>query len=260
LWNDIVTPADDYIIMFPGTQTDTQATFESYSGKIYGCAVLDADITAGGSTFSVKLEDASIPGIFSDGDTIRLTNMADPESSTGTEEILTVSGTPTLSGLTLTITVVETIANDYTAASGGRAMSMYASGDIVAKAGALVITSAAGTYDEGAYPPIMDNVASVHDSFTFTFTDATHFTCVGTYEGNIGSGDTGTDFSPVNSDFTKPFFTLESAGWGGTWASGDTLVLPSDPAATAFVLKRVVPAGTPSLSGNLNTTAISGES
>jgi hypothetical protein len=148
LWNDIVTPAGDYIIMFPGTQTDTQATFAGYSGKIYGCAVLAADITAGGSTFSVKLEDASIAGIFSDGDTIRLTDMADPESSTGTEEILTVSGTPALSGLTLTITVVETIANDYTTASGSRAMSMYDTGDVVATTGPVTVTSASGTYDD----------------------------------------------------------------------------------------------------------------
>ncbi len=261
LWNDIETAAGDYIIMFPGTQRDTQATFGSYSGAIYGCCNLNADITGGGSVFAVVLPHADAADFFIDGRNIRLTNMDNPESVTGNEELLTVSGTPTLAGLVLTITVAETIANSYTVAGGSRAMSLYSPGTVQTSFDNWVETSAgSGTYDEGSYPPVLDNLGSVDETWTLTFTDATNFTVVGDSLGTIGSGTTGGDFAPSNSDFTKPYFTLESGGWAGTWAAGDTVVFQTHPASAPFILKRVVPAGTGSLAGNKNTTVWSGES
>jgi len=261
LWNDIETAAGDYIILFPGTQRDTQATFASYSGTVYGCANLNADITAGGSTFALLLPHADFADCFPDGANIRLTDMDDPESVTGNEELLTVNGTPSLAGLVLTVTVDETIANSYTVAGGGRAMSLYSPGDIETAFDNWVETCAgSGTYDEGSYQPVLDNIGTVDETWTLTFTDATNFTVVGDSLGTIGSGTTGGDFAPSNADFSKPYFTLESAGWAGTWAAGDTIVFQTHPAAAPFILKRVVPAGASSLAGNKNTTALSGES
>lgn len=261
LWNDIETAGDDHIILFPGTQRDTQATFGSYSGVIYGCCNLDADITAGGSTFDLLLPHADMQDCFPDGANIRLTDMDDPESATGNEETLTINGTPSLSGLVLTVTVDETIANSYTVAGGGRAMSLYSPGDIKTAFDNWVETCAgSGTYDEGSYPPVLDNLGTVDETWTLTFTDATHFTVVGDSLGTIGSGTIGGDFAPTNSDFSKPYFTLESGGWAGTWAANDTIVFQTHPASAPFILKRVVPAGAGSQAGNKNTTALSGES
>lgn len=262
LWNDIETLGDDWIALFPGTQRDTQATFGSYSGKIYGCCNLYADITAGGSTFAVLLPHADAAGFFSDNDNIRLNDMDNPESVTGNEELLTINGTPSLAGLVLTITVDETIGNSYTVAGGGRAMSLYSPSDIEASVDNWVENCAgSGTYDEGSYPVVPDHIGTVEQTVTLTFTDATHFTATSD-DGDVtlGSGDTGTDFAPSNSDFSKPYFTLEKDGFAGTWAANDTIVFQTHPAGAPFILKRIHAAGIGSQAGNKNTTALSGES
>jgi len=259
LWNDLPTPGDDWIVMFAATQRDTQADITG-TERLYGAASLNTDVDAGGSTIIVDVEDASLTGIFADGDTIRITDMADPDAATGNEELLTISGAPTVSGTQVTITVAETLANSYTVAAGTRVMSIMAVGDIRCTLDNWVETSAAGTYDEAVYPPIMDNIGTVEQTWTLTFTDATNFTVSGDVLGSVGSGTTGAAFSPQNPDFAKPYFTIEAAGWAGTWAGGDTIVFQTHPAAVPFWLKRVVPAGAGSLSGNRNVTVLSGES
>ena len=122
-------------------------------------------------------------------------------------------------------------------------------------------SSASGTYDETTNPPVLDAIGSIEQSWTITFTDATNFTCVGDIVGSIGSGSIGGgDFAPNNTDFSKPYFTLADVGWAGTWANGDTVSFTSHPASSPVWLKRTVPAGANSLSGNKVIPAISGES
>jgi len=259
MWNDLPTDGDDWIVLFAATQRDTQADITG-TERLYGCGTLNTDVAAGGSTIIVDVEDATLTGIFADTDTIRITDMADPDAVTGNEELLTISGAPSVVGTTVTITVAETLANAYTVASGTRVMSIYPVGDIKCTTDNWVETSTAGTYDEGAYPPIIDNIGTVDETWTLTFTDATNYTVVGDTLGTIGSGTTAADFAPVNADFSKPYFTLEFAGFAGTWAAGETIVFQTHPAAAPIWLKRVVPAGAASLSGNKNTTVLSGES
>ncbi len=160
----------------------------------------------------------------------------------------------------MTITVAETLANDYTVASGARVSSIYEAGDIECTMTGWTETSASGTYDESAHPPVLDNIGTIEQTWTLTFTDATHFSVSGDTVGSVGSGDTSTDFAPQNSDFSKPYFTLEAAGWGGTWTAGDTVVFTTHPAAIALWEKRVVPAGAASLSNNKITLVWPGES
>jgi hypothetical protein len=263
-WIERLVDAGDYVVAFSGTQTDTQADI-SASARKYGYGFLESDITAGASTFTVTVKHADLASgtdaIFQDGDTIRLSDMATPTSATGNEEFLTISGTPSVTGLDVTITVAETIANSYAAATPSHVTSYIDHGDIECSVENFVDTAAgSGAYDDTTYPVIPDNVGTVEDTVTLTFTDATHFGAVGSSGINYGSGTTGTDFAPVNSDFSKPYFTLESAGFSGTWASGDTIVFDIHPAAVAYWLKRVVPAGCASLANNRVTAAAAGES
>ncbi len=256
---DDVTPADDWVVLWPGGQTDTQGDITG-SERIYGVARLASDAAAGGSTLVVDVEDASITGIFQDGDTVRVTDMPDPTGSTGNEEFLTISGAPTVSGTQVTITVAETLANSYTVAAGSRVASIYQAGDIKCSMDGWTETSTSGTYDEAAYPPILDNLGTIEQTWTVEFTDASNFTVSGDTVGSIGSGNISTDFAPQNPDFSKPYFTLQAAGWGGTWAGGDTIVFSTHPAAIPIWEKRVVPAGAASLANNKITLVWPGES
>jgi len=257
LWLDVVTAAADWVVMFAGTQTDTQASIGT--PRIYGCGTLKTSVSIGGSALVVTVEDSTITGMFVDGDTIRITDKATPSSVTGNEQTMTISGAPSVSGNDVTITTTETLAAAYTGAVA-RVMSVYEPSDVECSVDNWVETSSSGTYDESTYPVICDNIGSIEQTWTLTFADATNFTVSGSTVGALASGTVGVNYAPNNPNFTKPYFTLEFAGFGGTWANGDTLVFQTHPAALAIWEKRVVPAGAASLSGNYTTLAVAGES
>ena len=269
LWMDIITQGDDWVTTFLGTQTDVQGDITGAEDH-YGCASLQANILSGVSVFTVTVEDASlVPGgadeIFRDGDTIRITNKDTPSSGTGTEEIHVITGIPTVSTLDVTITIVGTLANAYNTddnTNGTRVMSVLEPGDIEASFDSFVDTTAGdGTYDDATYPVLLDNIGTIDQTVTITFTDSTNFTAVSDVAGVTLTGGLKTsDYLPNNPDVTKPYFTLETAGFAGTWASGDTIVFHTVPAAEGIWQMRVVPAGAASLTGNKATVVFSGES
>ncbi len=257
IWNDKPTPAGDYQLFFEGTQIDTQATLSE--SRIYGVGDLVSDVVVGGSTLIVNVEDAALTGIFQDTDKIRITDKLTPSAVTGNEGIYTINGTPSISTTQVTITITPVLANDYLAAST-RVMSLFEPGNLAAEITGLTITSAGGTYDDTTYPFLLNNQGAVFENVTLEFTDATNFTATGDTLGALGSGTIGSDFTVMNATYSKILFTIESAGWGGTYAALDTVEFTVNPAAIPLWLKRVVPAGSSSLANNSNLTAISGES
>ena len=256
-WLDVVTAAADWVVMFAGTQTGTVAGIGT--PRIYGCGTLKTSVIIGGSALVVTVEDSTITGMFVNGDTIRITNMATPTAIVGTEQIMTITGVPAVSGNDVTITTVETLAAAYTGGAA-RVMSVYKPTDVACSITNWVETSVAGTYDEATFPVAGDNIGSVEQTWTITFADATNYTVSGNTVGAMPSGVTSANYAPNNSTFTKPYFTFESAGFGGTWAAGNTIVFQTHPAAVAIWEKRVVPAGAASLSGNFTTLVVGGES
>lgn len=270
IWLDIVTPGDDWVTFFAGTQTDTQGG-TTHTGAAaadhYGCGTLQTNVSIGGQTIIVTVEDVSLitggaDEIFRDGDTIRITDKVDPTSGTGNEEIHTIDGTPTNSGNNVTITIVGTLANAFTTASNTRVMSVYEPDDVEASWDSWVETCAGdGTYDEATTGNVVaDNIGSIEEEYEVAFTDATNFTIRDFADNVIGSWTTSQDAIPLNSDNSKPLFTLLAAGWADTWASGDTIVFETHPAAVPIWQQRVVPAAADSLAGDRTTVAITGES
>lgn len=268
VWLDRRTPADDWVLFFAGTQTDTQNDITG-AEDCYGCGALQANVVSGGGSVVVTVEDATLATgaadeIFRDGDSIRITNKDAPDSGTGTEEDHVINGVPTVSGNDVTITLTGTLANDYNTDDntyGTRVMSLMEPSDIVGSFDSFVDTSAGdGAYDDAGYPVLIDNIGTIDQTVTITFTGATTFTAVSDVAGvTLSGGSTGTDYAPSNPDVTKPYFTLESGGWSGTWASGDTVVFHTVPASLPFWQKRVVPAGAASLTGNRAVLVVSGE-
>lgn len=249
------TAGGDYVYFRVGSQRNTQGDLTGYERK-YGVGMLKTTVTAGGTTLVVTVEAAALTGIFQDGDTICITDKATP-SGTGNEEELTISGTPTVSGLDVTITTTTALSNGYTAALTFVA-SVYSPGDLVATVDNWVETGA-GTYDESTSPVVLDHIGTAEQTWTLTFTDATNYTVVGDTVGSVGSGTVGADFAPINSAVSKPYFTLRSSGWGGTWAAGNTIVFQTHPNAIPIWETRVVPANCPSMAGNGITSVFEGE-
>lgn len=261
LFVETQSPGDDAVTIFPATQRNTKADITG-SERQYGAGQLNADVSAGAGSVDVLVEDPADP-IFADGDLIRISDKADVEAGTGNEEYIRLASPAGLSFAgsvaTLTFAAGVTLQNAYTAAST-RVAACIEAGDIQTSADNWAETSAAGTYDEATYPPELDNESTVEETFTLSFTGATTFDVIGDTLGNLGSFSTGADCAPNNADFGKPYFTLRSAGWGGTWANGDTVVFQTHPAAYPIWNKRVIPAGAANMSGNNNIVAVRGES
>lgn len=215
------TVGDDYVYFRAGTQRNKQGELTGSERK-YGVGTLKTAVTGGSSTtLVVTVENAAMTGIFANGDTLHITDKTIPTASTGTEEQLTVSGAPSVSGLDVTLTVSAAVTNSYLA--GAYVASVYVPGsDLVGGADNWVETSVSGTYDEATYPVLIDAIGSAEQTWTLTFSDATTYTVVGDTVGSVGTGSRSVDFAPTNSAVSKPYFTLESDGWGGTWAAGNT--------------------------------------
>ncbi len=269
VWMDLITQGDDWVLFFIATFIDTQADITG-GEDCYGCASLNTNVAAGVSSFIVDVEDASLATgaadeIFRDGDTIRITNKDTPSSGTGTEEEHVISGAPSVSSLEVTITIVGTLANAYNTDDntyGTRIMSVVEPSDIVSAFDSVVDTTAGdGTFDEVTSPIVLDNIGTIDQTVTLTFTDGTNFTAASNVAGvSLTGGAKTSDYLPDNPDVSKPYFTVPTAGFAGTWASGDTLVFHTSPAAAAIWQKRVVPAGAASLTGNKAVVVFSGES
>lgn len=254
---DAPTPGDDWMTMFAGTQRDTMADHSSVS-KRYGCGYLHSNVSAGGSTLIVDVEDATIAGMFSDGDTVCITDRTNPYSAaTGNREFRTITGTPSVSGTQVTMTITQALTNSYTTANNTRVASVLEAGDVLCSVSNWTETGA-GTYDETTYPVLCDNLGTVEQTWTLTFSDATTFTVVGDTVGSVGSGTLGSNFAPTNSAASKPYFTLRAAGFGGTWAAGNTIVFQTHPAAVPLYLDWVIPAGAESINANLVSLVVAG--
>ncbi|MBF0488160.1 MAG: hypothetical protein HQK98_08370 [Nitrospirae bacterium] len=150
------------------------------------------------------------------------------------------------SGNVATIKTVEQFASNYATANTycGVAITI---GDVKTSLSNKSITGS-GTFDETKV--VLDNVGTVEDTFTLTFTSATAFNCVGTLEGSIGTGSINSSFTPTNANTGQKYFQIPANAWGGTWATGNTLQIKTHPAAAALWLKEVVPSGTSAYSEN----------
>ncbi len=260
------TPGDDTIVLMSGTQTDTQAQADDYS-RFYGAGPLNANVSIGASTIAVNVESGNASGganIFQNGDLIRISDKANVASGTGSVEFLRLHATTGVSWngdlATLTFEAGTTLANAYATATPTRVASVLEAGTIQGSLTGWGESSSSGTYDETTYPLVLDSIGSIEQTWTITFTSATNFSCVGNTVGSVGSGTISGSFAPNNAAFSKPYFTLSNAGWGGTWASGETVSFTTHPAAMAVWQRRTVPAGASSLSGDKVIIAISGES
>jgi len=259
---DMPTPAGDYMVIWRGTATDTQADITG-SEEVYGSAFLSADLTggAGVKTFTVEVESTDLTNnIIKAGRVLLLTSKPTSTSSTGVEETITVD-TVSVSGTILTVTSVTDIQNTYLVSENSRVSSKIDIGTIQTGSSNYVATTVgSGTYNEGTYPLQLNNIGTFTDSLTFTLTDATHFACTGASGRNYGTGVTTADFVAVDSVSGLEFFTLPTGGFVDVWAGGDTLTVDIVDASFSYWLKQVVPSGTSILGTDKVTPVTDAES
>jgi hypothetical protein len=238
------------------TFTDTQASLTG-SERHYGAGILQNTASAGSSSIQVATEGAAY-NIFHSGDVIRISSKESLADAAGAEEFATVSGAPTYAGDLATIALAAALAGSYP--SGAKVASCLCPTDIQATVTTPVVTSTAGTLNHTGFPIKVDHIGGVTQNWVLSFVDPNSYQVVGDTVGNIGAGSITTDFTPVNADFARPYFTLPYRAFGGSFKSGDTLTFTTQPAAIPLWYKRVVPPGAASFSGNQVIVGIDCES
>lgn len=259
IWRDNATAADDYVYFVPVAQGAVEDDLTG-SEDTYVVAPLKTAITGGATaTIVVECDHTDLTGGYRNGDLLRITNKEYPDSVTGTEEFLTITGTPVVVSTEVTITVTANVVNTY-ATSNTRVMSVYEAGTVQPTSDSYVETSTSGTFNDTTYPAVLTTEDTVEEEWTVTFSDASNFAVVGTRLGAVGSGTTASDFEPNNPDTSLPYFSLPAAGWGGTWANLEKLVFETHDSSVAIAQIREIPAASSSLAGNRATIAMTVES
>lgn len=250
------TPAQDTVVIFPGSFTDTQATI-SGAERLYGAGKLQTAVMAGSTSLEVMTEGAAFD-IFRSGDTLRISSKSTVSDPAGAEEFVTLAGAPSYSGDLARLSLSAPLANGFVA--GSKVASCYLPGDVEARCSAPVVTSIAGSFNHSDFPLRVDHIGGITQNWLLTFVSASSFNVSGDTTGSIGGGTINADFAPVNSDFARPYFSIDFHAFAGSFSSGDTIAFTTQPAAIPVWYKRVVPAGAASYSGNQVIVGIDCES
>lgn len=262
------TRGDDSVSWHVGTARDHQADITGTEHR-YGVGTLNGAVSAGGSTLVVNVESADFASgadvIARSGDLIFVSDKATWDATSGNIEQHVV-GTITASGSQLTITLSgSTLANGYAAwnaetRTGGHIMTSPAAADIAPAVSNYTHTFAStGAIDTAQIA--VDAIGSAEMTVSGVFTDATHFTCTSDDTTHtLGSGVKGTAFAPINPANSKPYFTIAAGALSGTFVTGDVFSFQVHPPAIYAWLRRDIPPGCGSLSGNQFVLVAQGES
>lgn len=78
-------------------------------------------------------------------------------------------------------------------------------------------------YNDTLYPIEVTNQGNIQERWAIVFTGNSAFRVIGEYSGQIETGVTTEDCSPINPVTNAPYFIIKKEGWGSGWASGNTL-------------------------------------
>ena len=249
-----ITGAADYVTICEGNDNNVYSDLSS--PRMYGCGVLTTDIAVSDTEITLLVEDTSM-SIFN---TASADNVIWIGNGTTSEYFENVTAVKTDDSFTLTLNAGDVLANIYST-SNTIVASCIDAGDIACSFDSVSVTSTAGTFDDTAYPILLDNIGTVYDSWTLAFTSASVYTITGASEALLASGgNISTPASPINSSFAKKYFTISSGAFGGTYEIGDTITFKTYPATIPLWHKEVVPAGAASYSNNTWTETCIGES
>jgi hypothetical protein len=264
---DYDSTAGDFIRIATGSDTDTQADVGSKTW--YGTGNLNANVSSGASSITVEFgRSTDLMSSLLAGVKILITNKTDVTDSevTRTQEFHEVD-TISWAGTVATIGLVGTLANAYNTSYLVEGETVYTRiavcldlGTVQASVASYLATTTSGVLNDATNPVQPDNVGSISDDITLTFTSATAYSISGSYLGSLGTGVISSSKTVTNPNTSTPYFVIPSGLFGGTWAAGETVEFTVTQSAKAIWFKQVVPAGISSDRNNLFRWFISGQS
>ena len=149
--------------------------------------------------------------------------------------------------------LTKPLSHNYSALAGTKVSSALISGDMKARYSNLFdeeswtgdfsreqINNSNASYDDVNHPLILTNKGTIQEQWAMVFTSTHDFKCIGKYVGEIGYGNTSTDFAPINPNNGLPYFILKKDGWGNGWSVNMALVFESIAANHPIWIARTV--------------------
>ena len=259
LFLDSLTPAGDFVVFQPGTQSDTE---DQIAGRPYGIGTLYAPVVGGATQIQVACEHNAEYATLQPmrvGDVVRVSDRPSTGGA-GNEEWVTISGVSYGTDFA-TFDVSPALVNSY-ATSNTLVSSVLELPSAVAGVTGVSVTSGGGSFDSATVGNLVaHNKGAVEENWTLIFTSDTTFTVSGNTVGILASpGSVSADYAPLNPATGTPYFTIKAIAWGGTFQMNDTVSFGTQPAAIPIWYRRQVPAGTFSLANDFTSLAIHGES
>ena len=93
-------------------------------------------------------------------------------------------------------------------------------------------------YNNALYPIVVTNTGAIRERWALIFTSTTAYRVIGEDSGQIGTGTTTADCSPINPATGVPYFTIRAAGFGAGWSTGNVLRFNTDTAGNPFWILR----------------------
>lgn len=99
------------------------------------------------------------------------------------------------------------------------------------------------SYNDSAYPLLVDNRSAIKERWLIKFTSSTAFEVIGETVGLIASGNTVTDLDPLNPETSTPYFTMYASGWGSGWSTGNCVRFNTEAGAASMWIARTTLSG-----------------
>lgn len=259
LFLDALTPAGDFVVFQPGTQTDTE---DQITGRPYGIGTLYTAIALGANQIQVACEhngEYATLQPFRVGDLVRVSDRPSTGGA-GNEEWATLTGAAYGADFA-TLDLATPLANGY-GIQNTLVSSVLQQASVAGSGSNFALTSVGGSFDTATVGNwVVHNKGGIEEHWTLVFNSPTTFTVSGMTVGALpDSGSTAADFMPTNPSTGTPYFTLKASGWSGSFQAGEQATFDTVPAAIPVWYRRQVPAGTFSLANDYASLAIHGES
>ncbi|MEP6587136.1 MAG: hypothetical protein ABJA84_00060 [Polaromonas sp.] len=213
-----------------------------------------ADLDAGTITFPVESD---------------LTGLAQPFAVEHRIEDLVVCSVADISGK---LTFTRSLTHDYPA-NTSFVSSALLFGDVFARvynpieqatwtgvwSDVLIGSAPTANFNEVIAVPTTTNRGAIAEQWALIFANTTAFRIVGRSVGEIGTGNTATDCSPLNPATNVPYFTIPALGWGSGWAAGNVYRFNTAACGAPLWVVRTVLQGPATLQDDRFTLAFRGD-
>ncbi len=95
-------------------------------------------------------------------------------------------------------------------------------------------------YNQIDYPIVVTNAGTSAGRWACVFSSTTDFSLVSESLGVIAQGSTSADLAPLNPRTGKPYFTIQTSGWGSGWQPGNVLRFDTEQALVPLWITRTI--------------------